>query len=389
LTGAADAPQDAAMRNSMPILPVLLAAALACGPRGTTTTATATRSEGSMADAIEMVAEGKYAEAEPLLERLLREHQAQPAEAHHYLGVCAEMREDYADAETHYREALRRDPGLFESRVNLGNVLFYLGRNDEALATLTELTEAFPEEPDGFLALGMQQKAMGDDAGALASFQRAVELDPSPVPPPLEQTIGEHPGFLALFEIAAIHQAAGRTEEELAALREALQRSDGAPLAATELAKALSRAGQQEQAIATLVEATRAPGASAADLGAIALQLRDGGAIDEALAAAQAGVERAASDAEYRTAALALALIARPNGRAAEAEAALREAHRRVPDDRGVTLYLGGVLAETQRCAEAIPLLQSALAAYMAEDPASRGAREARAALAACGAAGE
>jgi superkiller protein 3 len=296
------------------------------------------------------------------------------------------MREDYADAETHYREALRRDPGLFESRINLGNVLFYLGRGDEALATLTELTQAFPDEADGFLALGVQQKAMGDDAGALASLQRAVELDPSMVPPPLEETIAEHPGFLALFEIAALHQAAGRAEDELAVLREALRRSDGAPMAAIELAKALGRAGQRDAAVAALVEATRAQGATAGDLDSIALELRDLGAIDEALAAAQAGIERAASDTEYRTAALALALIARPNGRAAEAEAALREAHERLPDDRGVTLYLGGVLAETQRCAEAIPLLQAALAAYVAEGSESRGATEARTALAACGA---
>jgi len=372
------------MRNSITMLPVLLATAAACGPRETTTTTT--RPQGSMADAIELIAEGNYAEAEPLLERLLREHQAQPAEAHHYLGVCAEMRQDYADAETHYREALRRDPGLFESRVNLGNVLFYLGRNDEALTTLTELTQAFPDEPDGFLALGMQQKAVGDDAGALASFQRAVELDPSTVPPPLDETMMDHPGFVALFEIAALHQEAGRTEEELAVLREALRRSDGAPMAAAELAKALNRAGQQDQAVAVLVEATRAQGATAGDLDSIALELRDLGAIDQALVVAQAALGRAAGDAEYRTAALALALIARPNGRAAEAEAALREAHLRLPDDRGVTLYLGGVLAETQRCAEAIPLLQSALAAYAAEDPESRGAAEAREALTACGA---
>ncbi|MBI5501551.1 MAG: tetratricopeptide repeat protein [Deltaproteobacteria bacterium] len=220
--------------------------ALAGCPPGETTTPPPPR--GEMADAVDMIARGDFPAAEALLGQLLRDHLAEPAQAHHYLGVCAEQREDWAAAEEHYREALRRQPGLFESRHNLGNVLHYRGRDDDALATLTELTLAFPEEAEGFLALGIQQEEMGDHEGALASLGKASELDAAPLPPPVESSMGASAGFAALFETAAILGELGRTDEELAVMREAVARSSGAPIAAVGLARALLRAGREDEA---------------------------------------------------------------------------------------------------------------------------------------------
>jgi superkiller protein 3 len=231
------------------LIPVLV---IAAGCPAGDTTPNRPPPRGEMADAIELIASGDYAAAEPLLESLLREHCAEPAQAQHYLGVCAEHREDWPAAEAHYREALRRNPGLFESRYNLGNVLFYEGRNDEALAVFTELTEAFPEEADGFLALGMQQHAMGDGEGALASLRQAVELDGSDVPPPAEQTMGDHPGFVALLEAADVLVELGRPDEALDLRREAVRRAAGSAAPVVALATALVRADRRDEAQAAL-----------------------------------------------------------------------------------------------------------------------------------------
>jgi tetratricopeptide (TPR) repeat protein len=242
------------VRRSL-LLSLLLLAGCPAGPT------TPPPPQGEMADAVQLIAEGRYAEAQPLLEALLREHRAEPAQAYHYLGVCAEAREDWAAAETDYREALRRNPGLFESRYNLGNVLFYQGRNDEALAVLTELTQAFPEEADGFLALGLQQREMGDAEGALASLRKAAELDSSPVPAPAAETAGEHPGFLALLEAADVLGNLGREDERIALLREAVGRSPGSPEAIVPLAAALAGTGRRAEAETVVREALAvAPG---------------------------------------------------------------------------------------------------------------------------------
>lgn len=326
----------------------------------------------SLAQAIEYVARDDCAHAEPMLEQLLADHQGPPAELHHYLGVCRQARGDLNGATTHYKEALRRNPGLFESRNNLGVVLGELGRHVEAIELLTGLTEAFPEEPSAYYNLGYEQAQAGDLEGALASLRKAAELDDcSPD---------------ALLQAGEVLAALGRHDERVATLREAAQRAPQDDVVQVSLARALVAADQREEALETL-RAVIAGGTDPRALAAAAFDLRDLEALDDALAAARAGVERAQDDDGFRVATLAFGVIARGADRRDEAFAVLQAGIARLPQDPAVALFLGAMLAEDRRCEEALPLLKRAHEAYAARDPAPPQATEARDALVSCGAA--
>lgn len=326
----------------------------------------------SLAQAIEYVARDDCANAEPMLERLLADHQGEPAELHHYLGVCNQARGELAGAVTHYKEALRRNPALFESRNNLGVVLGELGRHAEAIELLTGLTEAFPEEPSAFYNLGYEQAQAGDLEAALASLRKAAELDDcSPD---------------ALLQAGEVLAALGRHDERVEAMREAARRAPHDDVVRVSLSRALVDAGQRDEALAGL-RALIADGTDPRALAAAAFDLRDLEAVDDALAAARAGVDRASDDDGFRVAVLAFGVIARGHERRDEAIAVLQTAVARLPDDPAVALFLGAMLAEDRRCEEALPLLKRAHTAYAARDPAPPQAAEAQNALTSCGAA--
>lgn len=349
---------------------VLLLPLLAGCPSGPTGTARPQEPRPSLAQAIEYVARDDCDHAEPMLERLLAEHQADPAELHHYLGVCGQVRGDLAGAADHYREALRRNPALFESRNNLGVVLGELRRHAEAIEVLTGLTEAFPEEPSAWYNLGYEQAQGGDREAALASFRRAAELDDCNPEP--------------LLQAAEVLAALGRHDERVELLQSALERAPRDDVVRVSLARALADAGQRDPA-RDLLREVAADGTDAHALAAAALDLRDLDRIEEALAAARAGVERAADDAGFRVAVLAFGVIARGVNRRDEAYDVLRSGIARLPNDPEIALFLGAMLAEDRICDEAIPLLKRVLHAYAGRYPKPPQVTEAYEALVSCG----
>ncbi|MBI5489653.1 MAG: tetratricopeptide repeat protein [Deltaproteobacteria bacterium] len=328
----------------------------------------------TMAQAVEAIADDDCAAAEPMLHRLLDEQLGDPAQLHHYLGVCRQTAGDLPGAEAHYREALRLNPALYESINNLGVVLGELGRHDEAVAVLGMLAQAYPDEPEAHYNLGFEQAQAGDLEGALASFRRAAELDTC--------------GAQALLQESEVLRALGRLDERIEVLQEAVRRLPGDGICAVALARALREAGRQQEAVAPLLAAAADPANDASTVAAVALELRNLGHDDHALAAARGAIARAGGDDEaLRVATLSYALIARAAGRGDDAEAVLREALVRLPGHRELSFFLGGLLAEQGRCDEAIPLLKAANAAFVSADPASPQARETTRALEACGAA--
>jgi protein O-GlcNAc transferase len=326
-----------------------------------------------MARAVELVADGDCAAAAPQLRRMLDEQLADPAQLHHYLGVCLQGAGDLAGAEAEYRQALLLNPALFESLNNLGVVLGELGRHDESLAVLDMLVQAFPAEAAAHYNLGFEQAQAGDLEAALASFRKAAELDDC--------------GTDALLQASELLRVLGREDERIAALQAAAGRVPGDGVVAVALARVLRAAGRNDEAVLALQDATGSAANNGQVLAALAFELRDLGRVDEALAVATTALERSVGDAEgSRIAALACAVIARGAGREAEAEAALRTGVERLPGEPGLAFFLGGLLAEQGRCDEATPVLKRALDAYAATAPEGPQATELRRALAACGA---
>jgi tetratricopeptide (TPR) repeat protein len=87
---------------------------------------------------------------------------------HHALGVLADRRDLEREAEAHYRQALKVDPGFVPARVNLARRLFQRGAFDEAREQFLRLTQVEPEVPAGYLGLAecllrLDREADADD----------------------------------------------------------------------------------------------------------------------------------------------------------------------------------------------------------------------------------
>jgi serine/threonine protein kinase/predicted Zn-dependent protease len=104
-----------------------------------------------------------------------------------YMALAAYQRagaEDWRDAITFVRRALERNPGLFHTRLHLGQVLLELGRLDEAVAELEHAYELNPDEgrfplARALVAWAKVKKDAGEEEGALLACERATELSPN------------------------------------------------------------------------------------------------------------------------------------------------------------------------------------------------------------------
>ncbi len=115
--------------------------------------------------------------------------------------------------------------GLYQQTVADTSILAYLslfnlavaereaGSYPEAVAFLEHALRVMPERADGWLALGTNHVAMGDNARSVLDFQRAVELAP------------DH--SQAFFRLGQAHRALGQDIEAEAAWSRALQLDTG------------------------------------------------------------------------------------------------------------------------------------------------------------------
>ncbi len=85
------------------------------------------------------------------------------------------------DAESHYREALKENPGYALAHIRLGRVMFLSGKAKEAQAYLERGIAAATEPSEryfGAMFMGALQQAARDYANARQSFERAVKIAP-------------------------------------------------------------------------------------------------------------------------------------------------------------------------------------------------------------------
>jgi Tfp pilus assembly protein PilF len=94
------------------------------------------------------------------------------------LGVVYQRRGDFAEAETVFREALRRDPDNLVIMNNLVPVLAALDRHEESRALAAKVARAEPYPPFHFYDLGLKAMQAGNYLQAKALFQREVARAP-------------------------------------------------------------------------------------------------------------------------------------------------------------------------------------------------------------------
>ena len=155
--------------------------------------------------------QGKYAEAETMLQRLTarfpkapivwlnlgnalrdlkRPHDAiaayatalelDPADldAHNGLGSVLHSLQRFTEAETQYRACLEIDSQFGRARYNLASVLIDLGRFQDAEVICREIIAAEPDNPEGHTFLGAAVAHQGRLIAALPSYRRAIALAP-------------------------------------------------------------------------------------------------------------------------------------------------------------------------------------------------------------------
>ena len=110
-------------------------------------------SEKKISDAIDLMADGKDAEAEKLIKLCLEHFRALSlsgeavAADHFHWGICLEIQEEFEQALLKYEKALEQDPKHEPALWKIASVLMYdLGKADLAVTILEE--KLIPGNPD-------------------------------------------------------------------------------------------------------------------------------------------------------------------------------------------------------------------------------------------------
>jgi tetratricopeptide (TPR) repeat protein len=171
-------------------------------------------------------------------------------------------------------DAIRRKPKQFEASINLATALENLGRSDEALATLGRAIAGHPSEAVLYRARSQTLRLRSRVDEALVDLRRAVELQPPGDP----ASAADH------LEIALILQQAGRFEESLAASDEALRLKPNRAEVHRVRGVALMMLRRYDEAIQAFDACLARGGGSAAVREARGLALASDGSYERALA---------------------------------------------------------------------------------------------------------
>jgi len=145
--------------------------------------------------------------------------------SYHHLGDALTQQQQWEESATAFRQAIELNPEHYGTYVGLGKSLAKLGQLDEAIAAYRRAQELNPDADwiNFALAEVLEQKKQSDLALAIASCQRAIELNPD--------DLQAYHKFLEIqpengdiwFQLANALAQQNQLEEAIAAYRQAIQ----------------------------------------------------------------------------------------------------------------------------------------------------------------------
>ncbi len=174
-------------------------------------------------------------------------------EPHFNLALILAERADYEAAERHFRRATEIDPSDFEASARRADALTRLGRTEEAIEIANQVLEAEPAMPVAQLTLGAAYQAAGQPEKAWATLQQVLAAAPGA---PRERAEAHYRlaviaagNQAATVSEASAKEAAGRNDNALAHLQNAVELDPGFTEAHALFGRLLARQGRYEKAV--------------------------------------------------------------------------------------------------------------------------------------------
>src|SRR5712691_7034292 len=218
-------------------------------------------------EAVGLLQTGRFREAAGLLESSCGRDPGD-ARAWFLLGACRHALRDLESALAAFDRAIALDPSNLQAAHAAIAVLCDARRPAEALARCEDLLSRHSDDPQLQFSTGVVFEALGDFAGALDRYDRALAIDPGFVCAlqnrgivlthlgRIEEAIGSNRRFVSLFpgnidahyNLAESCLAARRYDDAISAARQALALDPGHSLSRLDLGLALAAGGRLDDA---------------------------------------------------------------------------------------------------------------------------------------------
>jgi len=212
---------------------------------------------------------GRLAEAESLYREILKKEPYHP-DVLHLLAVVLSQTNRFDEAIDLLGQALAHRPDDLNLHGDLGSVLLLAGRRAEAVLAFHRAMDLNPNDERILVLLAGGLRDAGDFAGALNAYQRAIDLSPS--------------SSRALAGMGEILMGQGHYEPAIAIWRRALEIDPKDAGTAYNLGTVLRDAGRLDEAIATLRLSLATHHDQPKAWNNLAGMLKDAGELDESIA---------------------------------------------------------------------------------------------------------
>ena len=178
----------------------------------------------------------------------------------YYEGILRSRQKNQVEAVTLFREALRIDPTYLPARLKYAASLLESANLEQSWRIYTDILKDYPDSAEAHYGMGRISSLHGDAAGAIKSFQRAVEL----FPPygaahyalaQADRKLGDRTGAEAQLKLYEANRNLVPPMED--PLRDAMRDFDMAAAAHLEWGVELQQIGQVQDAIAETEKAAK------------------------------------------------------------------------------------------------------------------------------------